>query len=304
MLVFVTVNAQSNPPAPGSGNPNAKPESRTDNNGKNSDNTKRAAKVLPAVIEISKAPVIQIEAADKNQKRSWTSSPDWWMVGFTGILALITATLAFYTGMLYRATVKLGTDAEKNSRIQFDKMERSLAIAEQSASASSESARAGIKTANIMKYTAEQELRAYVFMKINAENVSVWPDWYQSMPIIFQNFGKTPAHDVIISMHSKALKYPLETEIPYKPLDARASKSVIPPGDQVYSHVILNVGLTQAEITDITAGHYAIYLIGTIVYSDAFTNRHTTYVCLYSNGAAFSKHLFARYHEGNYEKEG
>jgi murein DD-endopeptidase MepM/ murein hydrolase activator NlpD len=138
-LFSITANAQSNPPSPSRGDSTAKPESRASNNSKNSDDNKRPPKGFPAIIEISKTPIIQVEAADKNEKRSWSSSPEWWMVGFSGLLAVITAALAFYTGKLYRATVNLGREAKKTAIRQAAEMERSLAVAKESADQAKES---------------------------------------------------------------------------------------------------------------------------------------------------------------------
>lgn len=110
MLYFLRgagVCAVSQPPIPSGTDSTTQPKCYTSSAQNGTDNDKSTPKNFPPIIEISKAPIIQLETTEKTAKSRDYYSPEWWLVYITGILALITAALASYTGGLYRASKKL-----------------------------------------------------------------------------------------------------------------------------------------------------------------------------------------------------
>jgi hypothetical protein len=84
---------------------------------KNTETDTRGTKDSPAVVEISKVPLIRIEATDKTEKTHDYSSAEWGLVYITGALAVITFFLALYTAMLWSATKKLVVGSERNAKV-------------------------------------------------------------------------------------------------------------------------------------------------------------------------------------------
>ncbi len=111
LLCGVGVFAESQPPAPSGANPATQPKSHPQNTKSETNGNKPATKLYPPAIEIAKAPIMQVESTDKTEKRRDYSSSEWWLVYITGLLALITGALAWYTSRLYKATVGIGKDA-------------------------------------------------------------------------------------------------------------------------------------------------------------------------------------------------
>jgi hypothetical protein len=107
LLCGIRAFAESNRPTPSTSDPATQPKPHPQKTGSEAYRDKPTPQNYPPIIEIYKTPVRQVPTTDKTEKRHDYSSPEWWMVYITGILALITAALASYTGGLYRATKKL-----------------------------------------------------------------------------------------------------------------------------------------------------------------------------------------------------
>ena len=80
-LLMMAGFAYSNPPTPTPFESAGKPESQARQSQNNTASDKRGTKEFPAIIEISKSPVIQVEATDKTEKRrDYTSSDGGWFI--------------------------------------------------------------------------------------------------------------------------------------------------------------------------------------------------------------------------------
>ncbi len=208
----------------------------------------------------------QIEQRDtESQNKKENTSPDegWWHRLKTDPVATFTAFLFFATLALYIATRQLVLGAEK---------------------------------------TAAQELRAYVFPNID-KDMDRSGGWHRSVPIIVQNFGKTPAHDLRTSLYIGLFKYPLEKSVeqtfPHDQQLSTSSKIVLAPSGYVRQYAILPLELNNAEVEGILSRKYAIFVSSKVEYIDAFEKKHTTRFCVYSTGVDFRNGLLATYHEGN-----
>ena len=122
--------------------------------------------------------------------RDYTDST-WWTVYLTGLLCLFTLGLMLYTAKLWHATVKLSTDAEKNSEEQRGHIIRSLNATERAANASE-------KSAMVAGQSLSTAQRAFVFWKGFDCGVNIH-DGNLKEYVIFadaENAGVTPAQDV------------------------------------------------------------------------------------------------------------
>lgn len=88
--------------------------------------------------------LVQLERSNQPSKghESPLQSPDWWIVGATVVLVIVTALLAIFTKRLWEATVQLSRDAKTTSDRQATETQRALAVAEENSRAAKESARA------------------------------------------------------------------------------------------------------------------------------------------------------------------
>jgi len=197
----------------------------------------------------------------ENQEKKETNSSDesWWYKLRTDPVATFTFLLFIATGLLWWSTRQLVLGAEK---------------------------------------TATQELRAYVFPRID-ENMSYGFDWYRSVPLMIKNFGQTPAYDLACSLYIGLYKFPLDTDINHSEQLASSARSALAPSEYFRQYACLPDDLNKAEIDSVINKQSAIFISGKVEYFDAFKQKHTTSICLYSTGPDFRKGLLAYYHEGN-----
>lgn len=194
---------------------------------------KKIATDIQSRIEISKAPIIQVETVNKSEIRRDYSSSEWYLVYLTFILAAVTLGLAIYTAKLYHATVKLGEDAKDTSTRQAIEMERSLAI-------SKEAAEAAKKTAEVAEKAMILTERPYVFVS----NVSRFQrdaiDGRYFVTYEVSNHGRTPADiDDIRAEISNQLEGNIDTPM------------FVDSDNRLYLSPILGVGETMKEIREV-----------------------------------------------------
>lgn len=122
--------------------------------------------------------------------RDYTDSA-WWTVYLTALLCLITLGLMLYTAKLWHATVKLSSDAERNSSEQKKDIIRSLETAERAAAAAE-------KSANVSSTALSGAQRAFVFWKGFEYGLNIYDNELKEYVIFAhaENVGVTPAKDV------------------------------------------------------------------------------------------------------------
>jgi hypothetical protein len=128
------------------------------------------------------------------------------------------------------------------------------------------------------KKTAEQQLRPYVFVKsASFEELVHYQDIWR-IRVVIQNFGLTPAYQVVLKVESE-ISGPKDASL-IIPLSNNAlahPKTSLPPGHQITAGLIcaeLGVG-NMAWRTARVEGRMA-YLWGRVDYADAFNHRRFT----------------------------
>jgi hypothetical protein len=116
LIFYLPVYAESNPPTPAPSKKSTEPKANTAQHQQHTKEDKRGTKDFPAIIEITRAPTIQVEAIDRTEKGRDYASPEWGLVYITGLLAMITLGLAFYTARLWKATRKLVESTDDATR--------------------------------------------------------------------------------------------------------------------------------------------------------------------------------------------
>lgn len=233
----------------------------------NSKSNERATKSPTAVIEISPATVLKVEATNKTENHHDYASSEWWLVYLTGALVLVTLGLAIYTARLYRATVKLGEEADKTSTRQAAEMSKSIAISEQAANAA-------IRSAHVAEVALVITQRAYVsLIAVDRDMTRTYP----TFDVRFKNTGHTPAVNLVPVMKVHLAEWPLVSNLPE--ITPGKSKSTLGPNIESGMKASWNEEIPLPE-NDVrfSSGKNAIYVYGRIDYEDTFgTKRFTTY---------------------------
>lgn len=148
--------------------------------------------------------------------------------------------------------------------------------------------------------TASQQLRAYVFMKLEDGAKMFYDDkGCLTAPLIIKNFGKTPAYEFISWLYIGLYKFPLDTTLEQPSYVPTASKAPIAPSDIFRQYAILPAPLNKTEIEALRNKTAAIFVCGEVIYFDAFKIKQRSNLCLYSTGEDFIRGELAYYHEGN-----
>jgi hypothetical protein len=210
----------------------------------------------PFFIRIPKTTQEATQEADDRKEKAAT---DWWLMIFTGAVALFTFLLVGATVLLYRAG------------------ERQLALATK---------------------TAEQQLRAYVNVK-NAYVLNVADKTKRIITVEIENFGQTPAHDMILHGTAKALEWPLKRVLVLPPLD-RSKVSIAPLAPRCTTALSIPLSiLSDWEETQLQQGRAGIYTWGEIYYRDSFGVDQRTWFRLVCEGEGLPEGKIHATQEGN-----
>jgi hypothetical protein len=228
VLISVSFAETSQPPTPTP--PKAEQKNQTDTKDKQppTSTDQRGTESSPVFIKVVPTLPVEPSPSEHTQQANWYTSPEWWLVWGTLILATITASLAAYTAKLWGATKALAEEAKQTSTQQASDMRASLSIAKQAAIAAERSADVANKTLSVAQ-------RAFVFVKGVSwalhvpsdrkdiiEQISFWVD--------MENVGLTPATHVESWMQHKTVPWAV-TEVPMfqKPTHKDESYSVLGP---------------------------------------------------------------------------
>ncbi|MDQ6706425.1 MAG: hypothetical protein M3Z85_10675 [Acidobacteriota bacterium] len=201
------------------------------------------------------------------------------------LVVLSTIAIAAFTYTLWRSTSGLQKLAAK----QAVDMMNSIKIARESADTAK-------NTVEIMERTAEQELRAHVFLHSgsignvanplpsyrNIQNPNHaglnYPDTGPITTLFIRNCGKTPAFGVIHWTDAIFREYPIVGNLPRrtKSVSGLASSNELGPDMSSTKVVVMQAPLTDIQIDQLRAGRHAIYIYGGIYYKDVFRKRHKT----------------------------
>jgi len=135
-------------------------------------------------------------------------------------------------------------------------------------------------TIMVMIRTTRRQLRAYINLK-SASIYNVIDPIGPQLHIMFDNFGQTPAYDVVDIHQVCFLEFPLKESI----LDSDSlgnglpippGKGPIPPSGGYDKIDELGRSLNPTEIASLKAGKTAIYIHGKITYTDTFGKKRFT----------------------------
>ena len=271
LICFLAGTAYSNPPSPGPPNAEEKKQADTKEKQQPTKPDRRGTETSPLFIKVIPPLAMDPGPAEHAQNPNGYTSPEWWLVWVTIILAAITAVLAGYTAKLWGATKSLAEDAEKTTTRQASEMQHSLLIAQESADAAKKSAEASERTINTIEITAERQLRAYVGVE-RVEMLNIRPnpskDFEETwIHVRFKNFGQVPATRLEYWVVIDTAEFPLRTAFIGEKVHQQTG--VIQPHDTFTAKMKLGMIDSPDE-------HAGLYIDGEIRYFDGFAPDRVT----------------------------
>lgn len=282
---FVFAESQKPPPPLSQGQPRELQSQPRDNSYVNSANTKKITNTLPALV-VDKGDSTPENSSPNTRGKENTYFNTWCkedpMIRYTFWLMIFTGVLAISTIGLWIVTFLAGKDTKKAA----DSAQKSADVAE--------------RTVETMADTAQRQLRAYVFTKLDNQFI-ISSNGILSVTIKIKNFGQTPAYDLVSSLIMIFRRLPINStnKLDVPSFDSDPSKSPLAPGEFDYQDLSFKDSLSQDFISDVEAGNGAFFIIGEIKYVDIFNNPHNTKFCLISTGEHFTRRNLLYYHEGN-----
>lgn len=215
---------------------------------------------------------------------------DMWVAYATVGLVIVTFGLALYTAKLYRATVRLGKEAERTSSRQGGEMAESIKQASLAATAMSSlaasmevSVQAAKESAEILRQRSALQLRAFLTV---STGVSAYQERYRD--VRFQavarvrNSGNTPALHVRTRSASAFMARPLPEDFEF-PLPSATDDD---PGFTLGSGQESDIWappfdyFPEEDVPDLKAGTREVLTFwGIVTYDDIFGESHSTKFC-------------------------
>lgn len=226
---------------------------------------------IPVVINTS-PPIKTTSPKDEDSSNSNDeSSPNrWdWYLTFSGVVALFTIVLGVSTLGLWWFT-------------------RKAAIA-------------AADTVRSMNDTASKQLRAYVHTSSTVIS-HISNDGIVNAKVIFQNYGQTPAYDVMAYATIEYVDLPLlvDFDSSRENIDSPISKGSLQPGGKMDIPINPPAPLGEQRAGNIRNGIGAIFVFGKITYKDIFSAEQASPFCYVCGGdyCVCGGEMYA-YHKGN-----
>ena len=253
---FVFAESQKPPPPLSKGQPRELQSQPSDNSDVNS--AKKITNTLPAlVVDKSDSTPENSSPNTRGKENTYFNVPrnDDPMIRYTFWLMIFTGVLAISTIGLWIVTFFAGKDTKK------------------AANAAQKSADVAEKTVETMAETAQRQLRAYVFLK-HDKPLTYNAKGCLTSGIIIKNFGQTPAYNLMSSLHIGLYPFPLTMKLEQPSFLPTASKAPLAPTEYFPQFISLPDKLNQTEIDSIQKGESAIFILLEVLYSDIFRNDH------------------------------
>jgi hypothetical protein len=159
--------------------------------------------------------------------------------------------------------------------VQLRLIRASLVDAKTAAGAAERAAKATEDAVELSRKTAQQQLRAYLFIKtprilVFAHNKKCWNE------VWVRNYGQTPAHDVEVVTNTDFLE---PNTLPFPELEKpkELSKSSLAPAGEVTFTTATDDPLTADQVGGVASGNLAFFVWGEIRYTDVFGCPQTTH---------------------------
>ena len=254
------------------------------------------SQTTPSVTTKNASPVLHELQVDESKtiksidETHWWQSADWWLAIFTGLLLVVAISQVF----LFFWQLKLIREQSND--------------ASQTANAARLSAEAARESVELSRQVSKAELRAYLGVDEDTrpEITQLLEDNVLTLHAVIKNSGKTPAYKVKRALKVYCLDCPLPNDFQFPDPTATAlGTEMLNPGEQTFH--LFDYGIAampadiRAQVFDPVGGNKRIFVLGHVVYEDAFGERHHTNFCvciLWKNGHK-KKPAWVLYRHGN-----
>ena len=150
---------------------------------------------------------------------------------------------------------------------------RQLKLMRESLDTAASAARSAEHSVEIMRDTAQRQLRAYI--SIETSKIEFPEPGRPKVTVNYRNAGQTPAYDVQTWIHQWIACYPMRCELPRPPGNFVMSKSVLGPGAHHTMIIEAPKPIAKEPYLDLVGtAEGTIYVFGEIRYKDVFGNAH------------------------------
>ncbi|MFX1716758.1 hypothetical protein [Paraburkholderia sp. A1RO-5L] len=204
----------------------------------------------------------------------------------TVALAVVTLFLAIWTGLLWKATVRLGRDAKETSERQSQEMQKSITEATRAATAmeavaeaAGVSARASTDSVATLKEVTAKQMRAYLSVVMNGGTFQERDKgFYFGINPVLANTGNTPAHNIRYWAKAAVYNFPLPDNFDFPDgEDSVVTSFALGPHQNVVLNARLPDFVDDGDVQAIKAGiNKRIYIWGKVSYVDVFGQERFT----------------------------
>jgi hypothetical protein len=240
----------------------------------------------PISVSIVRSAEDERRLADGDHEELAKESNDKLVAYSTVALAVVTLALAIWTGLLWKATVRLGRDAKETSERQSGEMQKSIAEAtraatamEAVAAAAGVSARASTDSVATLKEVTAKQMRAYLSVVMNGGMFQERDKgYYFGLNPILVNSGNTPAHSIRYWAKAGVYDFPLPDDFDFPDgEDSVVTSFALGPHQSVVLNARLPDFVDDGEAQDIKGGkNKRIYIWGKVSYVDVFGQERFT----------------------------
>jgi hypothetical protein len=254
--------------------PHTKPTNDTTND------HQRGTEGAPLVVKVLPNQKTAEESANEEYDRKEKTSSDWWLIGLTGVLALVGG-LQLVTFGIQAHRLKQTVDA-----MQGQSADMKFSIAESSRSANAMELVAAHLSVNVDKITetvqinkdianrqrefGELQLRAIVGVRIGPSTFQDEKNVFASGPV-FINTGHTAAQKFRYRIRADILPVPLPGDYKFRLPPSAKSNALLPPQEPRDAYTIVDHRVPDGDVVRIKRGiNDSLYVWGTAAYEDAF----------------------------------
>jgi hypothetical protein len=257
--------------------------------GVNNDNHDKADKSLfqrPISVSIVRSVEDERRLTESDHAELARESNDKLVAYSTVALAVVTLSLAIWTGLLWKATVRLGRDAKETSERQSQEMQKSIAEATRAATAmegvaaaAGVSASASTESVATLREVTAKQMRAYLSVVMNGGFFQERDKgFYFGVNPLLLNSGNTPAHSIRYWAKAGVYEFPLPDYFDFpNGEDSVVSSFALGPHQTVVLNARLLDFVDDREAQEIKDGkNRRIYIWGKVSYVDVFGQERFT----------------------------
>jgi hypothetical protein len=240
----------------------------------------RGTEEHPVVVKVIPTEKTAEERAVEEKDRTDKSSSDWWLVGMTGILALVGTgqgiVFAFQAIKLrdsVNITRQISSQQERDMHSSISEASRAAVAMERVATGIAASVENTRQLGEMQRDFWQRQMRAYLSVRFGGVvRQDSTKNYKFEIRVILANTGQTPAYNVFCLSRANVLPFPLPEGFSFETSEIPiTSAGVLGPQQVFTTGSFVDRMLSGEEISEISKGSAKrLYLYGIVNYTDAF----------------------------------